>query len=106
MTSPQPAFGDYQLEIYGAGLHGVLPRFPMAFAKLEARAGQALSPSVLSYVAGGAGSEHTQRANVGAFHRWGLIPRMFVGAAQRDLSAALASTASSTSCAASSPRRT
>jgi lactate 2-monooxygenase len=41
MTSPQGAFGDYQLEIYGAGLRGVLPRFPMAFAELEARAEQA-----------------------------------------------------------------
>jgi hypothetical protein len=61
MTSPQPAFGDYQLEIYGAGLRGVLPRFPMAFAELEARAAQALSPSVLSYVAGGAGSESDPR---------------------------------------------
>ena len=89
MTSPQGAFGDYQLEIYGAGLQGVLPRFPMAFAELEARAEQALPPSVLSYVAGGAGSEHTQRANVSAFRQWGLIPRMFVGAAQRDLSVEL-----------------
>ena len=89
MTSPQGAFGDYQLEIYGAGLRGVLPSFPMAFAELEARAEQALSPSVLSYVAGGAGSEHTQRANVSAFRQWGLVPRMFVGAAQRDLSVEL-----------------
>ena len=89
MTSPQPAFGDYQLEIYGAGLRGVMPTFPMAFAELEARAAQALPPSVLSYVAGGAGSEHTQRANAAAFHQWGLIPRMFVGAAQRDLTVEL-----------------
>ncbi len=89
MTNPQHAFGDYQLEIYGAGLRGVLPRFPMAFAELEARAEQALSPSVLSYVAGGAGSEQTQRANVSAFRQWGLIPRMFVGATQRDLSVEL-----------------
>ena len=89
MTSPQGAFGDFQLEIYGAGLQGVLPRFPMAFAELEARAEQALAPSVLSYVAGGAGSEHTQRANVSAFRQWGLVPRMFVGAAQRDLSVEL-----------------
>ncbi len=86
MTTPPGAFGDYQLEIYGAGLRGVLPAFPMAFAELEARAAQALSPPVLSYVAGGAGSEHTQRANVSAFRQWGLIPRMFVGAARRDLS--------------------
>ena len=56
MTSP--AFGDYQLKIYGAGLRGVVPTFPMAFAELEARAAQALPPPVLSYVAGGAGSEH------------------------------------------------
>ena len=46
MTSTPPAaFGDYQLEIYLAGLTGVLPRFPMAFAELEARAAQALPPS-------------------------------------------------------------
>ena len=61
----------------------------MAFAELEARAERALPPSVLSYVAGGAGGERTQRANVGAFGRWGLIPRMFVGATRRDLSVEL-----------------
>ena len=44
MTSP--AFGDYQLEIYLAGLQGVLPAFPMEFAELEARAARALPPSV------------------------------------------------------------
>ena len=27
------AFGDYQLEIYGAGLAGIVPEFPMAFAE-------------------------------------------------------------------------
>jgi lactate 2-monooxygenase len=83
------AFGDYQTEIYGAGLRGVLPRFPMAYPELEARAAQALPPSVLSYVAGGAGSEHTQRGNASAFRQWGLIPRMFVGATRRDLSVEL-----------------
>ena len=59
---------------------------PMAFAELEARAEMALPPSVWSYVAGGAGDERTQRANREAFDRWGLMPRMFVGAAERDLS--------------------
>jgi hypothetical protein len=58
----------------------------MEYAGWEARAAQALPPSVLSYVAGGAGDENTQRANVTAFQRWGLIPRMFVGATQRDMS--------------------
>jgi lactate 2-monooxygenase len=79
-------FGDYQNEIYLDGLSGVLPTMPMAFDELEARAQAALSPSVLSYVAGGAGDESTQRANVSAFLQWGLVPRMMAGATRRDLS--------------------
>ncbi|WP_042405731.1 lactate 2-monooxygenase [Streptacidiphilus carbonis] len=82
-------FGDYQLEIYLNGMQGVLPEYPMAFAELEARAQSALPPSVRSYVAGGAGDEHTQRANVRAFEQWGLVPRMMVGAKDRDLSVEL-----------------
>jgi lactate 2-monooxygenase len=80
------AFGDFQLEIYLAGLTGTAPGLPVSYAELEARAQHALPPSVLSYVAGGAGDEYTQRANVTAFSQWGLMPRMLVGASQRDLS--------------------
>ena len=80
------AYGDYQHEIYFNALQGVLPELPMAFAELEERARSVLAPSVWSYVAGGAGDEATQRANVEAFGRWGLMPRMLVGAKQRDLS--------------------
>jgi len=83
------AYGDYQQEIYFNALRGVLPELPMAFAELEERARAALAPSVWSYVVGGAGDETTQRANVEAFRRWGLIPRMLVGARQRDLSVEL-----------------
>ncbi|MBW0013200.1 lactate 2-monooxygenase [Mycobacterium sp.] len=83
------AFGDYQNEIYLQGLAGVVPALPMVFADWEAKAQMALPPSVWSYVAGGAGDERTQRANCEAFQRWGLIPRMFVGAAHRDLSVEL-----------------
>ena len=61
------AFGDYQNEIYFNGLAGVTSKFPMKFADLEERAAAALSPSVWSYVAGGAGDEFTQRATVTAF---------------------------------------
>jgi lactate 2-monooxygenase len=85
---PQP-YGDYQTEIYFNGLQGVLPDYPMAFDALEERARAALAPSVWSYLAGGAGDEATQRGNVEAFARWGLIPRMLVGAKQRDLSVSL-----------------
>ena len=81
-----PAFGDYQNEIYFAGLSGRQPRFPMSFNELEAKAHATLPKSVVSYVAGGCGNERTQDANVTAFDRWGLMPRMFVGAAQRDMS--------------------
>jgi lactate 2-monooxygenase len=80
------AFGDYQNEIYLQGLGGVVPKLPMIFAELEAKAEKALPPSIWSYVAGGAGDERTQRANAEVFRQWGLMPRMFVGAAQRDLS--------------------
>jgi isopentenyl diphosphate isomerase/L-lactate dehydrogenase-like FMN-dependent dehydrogenase len=83
------AFGDFQNEIYFDGLRGVVPALPVSYAELEARAERALPPSVLSYVAGGAGDEQTQRANVAAFGQWGLVPRMLVGAKDRDLSVEL-----------------
>ncbi|GAA1085113.1 alpha-hydroxy-acid oxidizing protein [Nocardiopsis composta] len=89
MASAPSPYGDYQNEIYAGGMSGVPPRFPMTFAELEARARAAMDPSVFSYVAGGAGEEHTQNANVAAFRRWGLMPRMLVGAAERDLSVGL-----------------
>jgi isopentenyl diphosphate isomerase/L-lactate dehydrogenase-like FMN-dependent dehydrogenase len=81
-----PDFGAYQNEIYLAGLSGRLPSFPMRFDALEAKAHAALPASLVSYVAGGCGDERTQEANVEAFDKWGLWPRMFVGAKQRDLS--------------------
>jgi len=79
-------YGDYQTEIYGAGLSGRLPKLPVDFRGLEARAHAAMPPWLVSYVAGGCGNEHTQEINVSAFERWGLIPRMLVGAAKRDMS--------------------
>ncbi|WP_282785636.1 alpha-hydroxy-acid oxidizing protein, partial [Nocardia sp. CC201C] len=83
------AFGDYQNEIYFNGLRGVVPPLPVSFAELRDRARAAMPPSVWSYVAGGAGDERTQDANVSAFDHWGLVPRMFVGAKERDLSVEL-----------------
>lgn len=80
------AYGDYQMSIYGAGLQGVLPRFPMDYATWERKAAAAMPEWVVSYVAGGAGDESTQRANVEAFTRWGTIPRMMRAATDRDLS--------------------
>jgi isopentenyl diphosphate isomerase/L-lactate dehydrogenase-like FMN-dependent dehydrogenase len=78
-------FGDYQNEIYFAGLSGHTPKFPFRFEELEGKAHAAMPPSLVSYVAGGCGDEGTQEANVAAFDKWGLTPRMFVGAKQRDM---------------------
>jgi lactate 2-monooxygenase len=79
-------FGGMQNEIYTAGLRGVLPEFPVDFATLEKRAHEALGPMLTNYVAGGCGDEHTQETNASAFHRWGMVPRMMVDCAVRDLS--------------------
>ena len=78
-------YGDWQLGIYFNGLVGERPEYPMTFAEFERRAEEAMTDELWSYVSGGAGNEHTQRANVSAFERWGLIPRVFAGAAERDL---------------------
>lgn len=81
-----PHFGDYQNQIYGAGLRGVVPTLPVDFATLERRAAAAISPSLLSYVQGGCGDEETQRRNASAFADWGMVPRMMVDCRERDLS--------------------
>jgi lactate 2-monooxygenase len=81
-----PSYGDYQNEIYLKGLHGVKPKLPVDFRSLEEQARAALPESVLSYVAGGCGDEHTQDLNASAFKRWGIVPRMMVDTVQRDLS--------------------
>jgi isopentenyl diphosphate isomerase/L-lactate dehydrogenase-like FMN-dependent dehydrogenase len=82
-------FGDFQLELYLGGLSGVRPELPITAAGMEERARAAMSTETWSYVAGGAGNEFTQDLNVTAFDRYGLVPRMLAGAAQRDLSTSL-----------------
>lgn len=79
-------YGDYQNAIYFAGLNGVVPKYPVDFASLKARAEAAMSPSLLNYVQGGCGDEHTQDINASAFHHWGMVPRMLVDTTKRDLS--------------------
>ncbi len=79
-------FGGMQNEIYNAGLQGILPDYPVDFATLEKRAHEALGPMLTNYVAGGCGDEHTQDTNASAFRHWGMIPRMMVDCAERDLS--------------------
>jgi lactate 2-monooxygenase len=85
-----PQYGDYQNEIYEAGIvQGSLPRWPADYQTLERDGSAALPDWILSFVAGGAGAGRTQRANVEAFGGWGIVPRMMRQAAERDLSVSL-----------------
>ena len=79
-------FGDYQNSIYMGGLAGVMPKWPVDFAGIKARAEEVMPPSVLSYVQGGCGDEWTQDVNATAFRYWGMVPRMMVDCTARDLS--------------------
>jgi lactate 2-monooxygenase len=82
-------YGDYQLEIYFGGLEGRVPKYPVDYPSLERAAAEVLPSFVYSYVAGGCGDERTQRANVDAFSQYAIVPRMLVGATERDLSVSL-----------------
>ena len=82
-------FGAYQNEIYLQGVGGKKPAFTTDAAALEASAAGVLNRDALGYVAGGAGSGATMRANREAFDRWKIVPRMLTDATERDLSVTL-----------------
>ena len=73
---PTPQYGDYQWDIYEDGLKGKLPRFPVDYASLERAAAEVLPSWVYSYVGYGAGDGSTQQANIDAFSRYWIVPRM------------------------------
>jgi lactate 2-monooxygenase len=86
MGSPEtpPPFGDYYREIYAKGmLAGEQPTMPMAWPDLEEAARQKLDDRAIAYIFGGAGSEDTMRANLEAFRRQRIVPRVL----RKDLSA-------------------
>jgi lactate 2-monooxygenase len=73
---------DVQNAIYVSGE----PPGPISATDWEARAAEALDPGPFDYIAGGAGSEATMRANLEAFERRRLRPRMLTGNRERDIS--------------------
>jgi lactate 2-monooxygenase len=75
---------ERQSAIYAAGAAGHPPPLPVIPEQLEADAIRALRPEVADYVAGGAGSEDTLRANRVEFDRWHLVPRMLRDVHERD----------------------
>lgn len=85
-------FADHYREIYMLGLGGQTPAVPVAVAELEQVAVAAMEPKAANYVGAGAGSEDTIRANVEAFRRHRIVPRMLRDVSQRDLSTTLLGT--------------
>src|ERR1700683_3964560 len=79
-------FGDFQNGVYAEALRGVISRYPFDFASIERKASETLPEWVYRYVSAASGDGRTQRANVDAFSRYGIVPRMMVSPPQRDLS--------------------
>jgi lactate 2-monooxygenase len=78
-------FAAYQNEIYLQGLGGQVPPFTTDAAALEESARDRLGPGPFWYVAGGAGSGATVRANRAAFDSVRIVPRMLRDASERHL---------------------
>jgi isopentenyl diphosphate isomerase/L-lactate dehydrogenase-like FMN-dependent dehydrogenase len=78
-----------QFEIYQFGLAGKKLSIPIPLAQLEKKAAEALSPQAYDYVAGSASGERTACANLAAFDRWRIVPRMLRDVSQRDLTVEL-----------------
>jgi lactate 2-monooxygenase len=93
VSEPAPDFASFQYEIYAGGLNEQTPALPVAAAELQQRAQARLGAGPYGYVAGGAGSERTMRANLEAFERRRIVPRMLRDVSARDLSCTVLGTA-------------
>ena len=77
---------DAQSEIYRAGVSGRRPRIPVGFRQLERAAQRRMSRAAFAYIAGSAGLERTAQANLDAFARHRIVPRVLRDVSTRDLS--------------------
>jgi isopentenyl diphosphate isomerase/L-lactate dehydrogenase-like FMN-dependent dehydrogenase len=91
-TELERVFANFQYELYARGLADEKPSLPVSVAALQERAREELSPPAYGYVAGGAGAERTMHANLQAFERWRIVPRMLRDVAVRDLSSTVLGT--------------
>ena len=82
--------GDVQNSIYLGGLAGNRPVVPTAPAALRQAARDALPAEAFDYLDGAAGAERTAAANLAAFERYRITPRMLSGNAERDLAVTVA----------------
>jgi isopentenyl diphosphate isomerase/L-lactate dehydrogenase-like FMN-dependent dehydrogenase len=74
-----------QLQIYQAGLAGQTPDQPVSIEELDEKARSVVDRPAYDYLAGGAGSEGSIRANREAFRRWQIVPRFLRDVSRREL---------------------
>jgi len=86
VSAQETPFGNYQYEIYLAGMADQAPELPVSWADWEAAAAEKLDAGPYGYLFGGAGTEDTMRANLEAFRRRRIVPRMLRDVSERDLS--------------------
>lgn len=77
---------DRQIEIYTGRCDSALP---FSYEEWEEQARETLPPPAFGYIAGGAGAEDTMRANLEAFSRRRIVPRMLRDVSSRDLAISL-----------------
>lgn len=82
---PHPAFNTLHRHISQLSGSEANKRAPIAVSVLEQRSKGILDPVTYDFIAGGAGTERTVQANLDAFHRYCIVPRMMRNIAQRDL---------------------
>ncbi|KAH7323253.1 FMN-dependent dehydrogenase [Stachybotrys elegans] len=83
VKQPDPAaFSSFQRDIYSSLRP---PKFPTSAARWEALARDKLPSDSFGYIHGAASSGTTDAANVAAFERYRLRPRMLVDATRRDV---------------------
>ncbi|WP_373894053.1 lactate 2-monooxygenase [Virgibacillus sp. CBA3643] len=75
---------DIQYKIYQTMFNPDPNRLPVIYEEWEARAREVLEDGPFYYIAGGAGGEDTMKANLAAFDRWKITPRMLRDVEDRD----------------------
>jgi lactate 2-monooxygenase len=85
MTAEDPARRSEGEQIQAASYSAGGTEWPVGDDDWEARAREALDQPSFDYIAGGAGSELTMKANREAFYRRRLVPKMLRGTAERNL---------------------
>lgn len=83
--SPAGAGRERQSAIYRDGVLGRRPLVPTDFESLEFAAKKKMSAEGWAYVHGGAGLGKTAQANLDAFGRWQIVPRVLRDVSKRDI---------------------